>query len=303
MLGAAGGGGQRSARKHAVRRADAACAVCRMMREYQEMEQALAGDKDDNPWAWVRKRLIGVRGYKPWFGHLFTKDQQEMRYRDIHADLRTVREQIEKESKDRLKETKGASGAGAAPGNKGKGSMEKLLPAYAEMDPMRRAHLFGVSIQAHVVPPWARQDGEEIARTAADPASSSGNACGGGLSLVKRAGHAGSAEGGAQSKGDASVVSKGAKKRKPGTQKQAGSGDGKVQKVGANGGKGGGSSGAGVSGKGNRSTRDRAWIRLRDRVVFALVHSAVSASARCTHPPTRFHALTITLLTPSLERA
>jgi len=217
-----------------------------MMREYQGMEQALAGEKEDNPWAWVRKRLIGVRGYKPWFGHLFTKDQQEMRYRDIHADLRTVKEQIEKAAKEKVKDAKGnvAAGGGGSGSAKGKGPMETKRPAYTEMDPMRRAHLFGVSIQAHVVPPWARQESEDAARAASEAA---GSAAGGeGSSLGKH---------GAESGGQATTgMAKGAKKRKPVAQKQGGSGDAKAQKVAA-------PAAAAAVGKGNRSTRDRAWIR------------------------------------------
>ena len=65
-------------------------AACRASQEALELEQALAGEKDFNPWAWTRHRLVCAKGYKPWFGQLFTKDQQEMRYRDIHSDLRVI---------------------------------------------------------------------------------------------------------------------------------------------------------------------------------------------------------------------
>ena len=139
--------------------------VSRMVREYLELEQALVGEKDDNPWSWVRKRLIGVRGYKPWFGHLFTRDQQEMRYRDIHADLRVVREGMEKEAKEKGKDAArsgggagGGGGAGASGSSRGKGRSEQKRCAYEDMDAMRRAHLFGVSIKAHVEPRWTRQE-------------------------------------------------------------------------------------------------------------------------------------------------
>ena len=75
-----------------------------------------------------------------------------MRYRDIHADLRVVREHLEKEKEEEKKEAKAARAGGGAGGvGKGKGREEKKRPAYQEMDAMRRAHLFGVGIQAHVV--------------------------------------------------------------------------------------------------------------------------------------------------------
>eukprot|EP00961_Rhodomonas_salina_P208588 2814823-Rhodomonas_salina.1 len=39
----------------------------RSIREEQEIEEALASDKEDNAWSWVRKRLIGARGSVPQF--------------------------------------------------------------------------------------------------------------------------------------------------------------------------------------------------------------------------------------------
>lgn len=239
--------------------AETVCA-CRMVREYLEWEQALAGEKDDNPWSWVRKRLIGVRGYKPWFGHLFTKDQQEMRYRDIHADLRAVREHAEKEAKEKSKEARssgGAAGGGAGgpSSSKGKGRAEKERPAYADMDPMRRAHLFGVSIKAHVVSPWGRQAQEAESSAAAAEASAAAGAqpgqhvpAGEGSSSgahVEAAAPAPCEAVPPPSAAAGGEVKGGSKKRKPSTPKAA---DGKPPKTAA-------------TAKGNRGPRDRAWIR------------------------------------------
>ncbi len=160
--------------------------VSRMVREYLELEQALVGEKDDNPWSWVRKRLIGVRGYKPWFGHLFTRDQQEMRYRDIHADLRVVREGMEKEAKEKGKDAArsgggagGGGGAGASGSSRGKGRSEQKPCGFEDMDAMRRAHLFGVSIKAHVEPRWTRQEDQAGALAHTPGAGGEGGAQGG----------------------------------------------------------------------------------------------------------------------------
>lgn len=61
----------------------------RSLEAEREIDEALA---DDNPWGWVRKRLIGTRGYKPWFRTLFTADQIVMRYRDVNTDLKFLKE-------------------------------------------------------------------------------------------------------------------------------------------------------------------------------------------------------------------
>jgi len=236
----------------------------RMVREYLEWEQAMAGEKDENPWSWVRKRLIGVRGYKPWFGHLFTKDQQEMRYRDIHADLRAVREHAEKEAKEKVKEARAgvaASGAGGtASSSKGKGRAEKERPGYADMDPMRRAHLFGVGIKAHVVSPWAThtdQDeptraaaAETLAAAAAPQGHASGEPCSSGAQVA-----GGCSETIAHPASAAAVgAGKGGSKKRPALGVTSLR---KAQKVASTSGKQ-----KEASGKGSRGPRDRAWIRL-----------------------------------------
>jgi len=233
----------------------------RMVREYLEWEQAMAGEKDDNPWSWVRKRLIGVRGYKPWFGHLFTKDQQEMRYRDIHADLRAVREHAEKEAKEKVKEARAgvaASGAGGtASSSKGKGRAEKERPGYADMDPMRRAHLFGVGIKAHVVSPWATHTDQDeptraaaaeiLAAAAASQGHASGEPCSSGAQVAggcsETIAHPASAAAGG--------VGKGGSKKRPALGVTSLR---KAQKVACGKQKE-------ASGKGSRGPRDRAWIR------------------------------------------
>ena len=216
--------------------------ACRIVKEYLEWEQALSGE-EDNPWGWVRKRLIGVRGYKPWFGQLFTKDQLEIRYRDIHADLRAVREHMEKEQQEHKKTARAgfpAAGGAGGSGDKGKGRAEAKRPAYQDMDPMRRAHLFGVGIQAHVVSPWAALEEHEAAAKAA-----SGPAAGAqpGHQREGLGAHAASAAGGSEGARAAA-----GKKRKPATAKTATDAtEGKLPKV----------------PKGARAPRDRAWIRFQ----------------------------------------
>jgi len=220
--------------------------ACRIVKEYLEWEQALSGE-EDNPWGWVRKRLIGVRGYKPWFGQLFTKDQLEIRYRDIHADLRAVREHMEKEQQEQKKTARAgfpaAGGVGGSGDTKGKGRAESKRPAYQDMDPMRRAHLFGVGIQAHVVSPWAAlEEHEAAAKAAAGPAAGSqpGQHQGEGSGLGA---HAASAAGGSEGARAAA-----GKKRKPATAKAAAdASESKPPKV----------------PKGVRAPRDRAWIRFQ----------------------------------------
>ena len=214
--------------------------ACRIVKEYLEWEQALSGE-EDNPWGWVRKRLIGVRGYKPWFGQLFTKDQLEIRYRDIHADLRAVREHMEKEQQEHKKTARAgfqaAGGAGGSGDTKGKGRAEAKRLAYQDMDPMRRAHLFGVGIQAHVVSPWvALEEHEAAAKTAAGPGQHQGEGSGVGA-------HTASAAGGSEGARAAA-----GKKRKPATAKAAAdAAESKPPKV----------------PKGVRAPRDRAWIRFQ----------------------------------------
>ncbi len=225
-----------------------ACLPHRIVKEYLEWEQAMAGEKEDNPWGWVRKRLIGVRGYKPWFGHLFTKDQQEIRYRDIHADLRAVREHMEKEAQEHKKAARAggtaAGGAGGSGDAKGKGRAEAKRPAYQDLDPMRRAHLFGVGIKAHLVSPWAQlEEQEAAAKAAAGAGGQAGQHLGEGSSAdAQAASAAGGSDAAQQGRGGVAA----GKKRKPATPKQAVA-EGKSPKV----------------PKGSRAPRDRAWIRFQ----------------------------------------
>ena len=234
-------------------------AACRASQEALELEQALAGEKDFNPWAWTRHRLVCAKGYKPWFGQLFTKDQQEMRYRDIHSDLRAVKESIEKAAKEK---TKVAKAAGEGPGSKlehDRGGQDKersqvsARPLYTQMDPMRRAHLFGVSIQAHVTSPWKRQDDDEPSRAAAaaaKPAQPHAAADGGGANAKASGAQAnGSESGGAASAGGGAGGGAG-KKRKPAAPAPAAP----ATKAKASGG----------SKATHRNTRDQLWVRFQE---------------------------------------
>jgi len=226
-----------------------ACLPHRIVKEYLEWEQAMAGEKEDNPWGWVRKRLIGVRGYKPWFGHLFTKDQLEIRYRDIHADLRAVREHMEKEAQEHKKAARAggaaAGGAGGSGDAKGKGRAEAKRPAYQDLDPMRRAHLFGVGIKAHLVSPWAKlEEQEAAAKAAAGAGGQPGQHLGEGSSAGAQAASAAGQSSDAAQQGRGGVAA--GKKRKPAAQKPAVA-DGKSPKA----------------SKGSRAPRDRAWIRFQ----------------------------------------
>ena len=234
-------------------------AACRASQEALELEQALAGEKDFNPWAWTRHRLVCAKGYKPWFGQLFTKDQQEMRYRDIHSDLRAVKESMEKAAKEK---TKVAKAAGEGPGSKlehDRGGQDKersqvsARPLYTQMDPMRRAHLLGVSIQAHVTSPWKRQDDDEPSRAAAaaaKPAQPHAAADGGGANAKASGAQAnGSESGGAASAGGGAGGGAG-KKRKPAAPAPAAP----ATKAKASGG----------SKATHRNTRDQLWVRFQE---------------------------------------
>ena len=49
------------------------CSCSRLARAEREVDEALAGERDDNSWNWVKRKLGGVRGYSIFFEKLIFK--------------------------------------------------------------------------------------------------------------------------------------------------------------------------------------------------------------------------------------
>ncbi|EKX41774.1 hypothetical protein GUITHDRAFT_141765 [Guillardia theta CCMP2712] len=101
-----------------------------LLMDEREVEEALASERDEHANLSLRKRLIGIRGYKPWFRTTFAQEHIEIRYREIHSDLRFLREHKQKESN-------GVTDIVS----------KDDFPPYMQLEPMKRAQLFGVSLK------------------------------------------------------------------------------------------------------------------------------------------------------------